>query len=147
MYYQIASILRPIFIESIGDYKIMYDDLNLYSVWYEKHCLFENTSIRSAKEFCNVRVNRKCTIVLVLNTFFVSIHGQTFSKYVDENSWHMRYHFPWVGFYPLPTKVLKGTLLYNELIDNLIEAEKKRTIKSVYKPYLNQNHREKYSRI
>ncbi|MFS0921428.1 hypothetical protein [Brevibacillus sp. 179-C 1.1 NHS] len=147
MYYKIASILKPIIIESMGDYKIMYDDLNHYSVWYEKHCLFENASLKSAKAFCNARLNQNCKIEFVFNTYFLYIHGQTFSKYMDENRWNMRYYFPWIGFYPKPQKVMKGTILYNSLVDDLIKAEKMRMIRNVYKPYFNQKDRDKYNRI
>ncbi|ASJ56837.1 hypothetical protein BP422_26940 [Brevibacillus formosus] len=147
MRYLLATILTPVLIENIGEYGIMYDDLNDYSIWYEKQCLTENTTLKQAREFCKARIRRNGKIVFVLNTYFLNIRGQTFSKYVDEDRWHMRYHFPWIGFYPILQDVKEGTPLFDNLIDDFIEAEKMRRIRNVFKPYLCLKDRERYNRI
>mgnify|MGYP005848910325 CR=1 FL=1 len=147
MHYTLATILQPIQIENMGEYTIKYDDLNFYSVWYEDHCLLENNTLNVARDFCKARLNRDCKIIFVFNTYFLSIRGETCSKYVNENRWHRRYHFPWLGFYPIPQKIEKGALLYESLINEFIEAEKKRRISSVYKIYFTQKERERFNRI
>ena len=147
MHYILASILTPIFIEIVGEYTIKYDDINFHSVWYEENCLFENTTLEDARDYCQARLDLNGRIVFVLNTYFLSIKGQSFSKYVDEDCWHRRFHSPWIGFYPIPQNVKKGSSLFESLMNNFMEAEKMRRIKSVYKPYFTSKDRERYNRV
>ncbi|MFS0555926.1 hypothetical protein [Brevibacillus sp. 179-C9.3 HS] len=147
MHYTIATILQPIEIENMGEYTIKYDDLNYYSVWFKQLMLLENITLNVAKEFCKARINRDAQIVFVFNTYFLNIRGETWSKYMNEKTWHRRYHFPWIGFYPIPQKIEKGTLVYESLINEFVEEEKNRRISVVYKSYFAQKKREKFNRI
>ncbi|WGV60426.1 hypothetical protein QIH01_04660 [Brevibacillus brevis] len=147
MHYQITNILTPIFIENVGEYTIKYDDLNYYSVWFKDHCLMENATSAGTREFCEARLNRNGKIVYIYHTHFLYIRGETYSKYLYEEQWHRRYHFPWIGFYPVPQKVNQGTPLYESVFNDFIEAEKLRKISRRYKPYFNIIDREKYKKI
>ncbi|GED73131.1 hypothetical protein BRE01_68330 [Brevibacillus reuszeri] len=71
MHYILARILTPVVIEKVGDYTIMYDDIYHHSVWGEKHCLLENTTLDDSREFCKVRLNLIGKIVFVYNTYFL----------------------------------------------------------------------------
>lgn len=147
MYYTIVDVFPAIPIERMGNYWIKYDDYVFYSVWYDKHCLLENTTLASAREFCSARINQRCEIVFVLNTYFVYIRGQVFSKYVDQERWYRRPYRPWIGFYPIPEKVRFGSLLYISLAQDCIEAEKAGKISLFYKPYYNENDRCIFNKI
>ncbi len=147
MYYRIATILKPVFVESIGEYTIKYDDIYSHSVWYEENCLKENISFATARDFCRARLSLDGRIVFVQNTYFLSIRGHSFSKYIHEEHWHRRFLVPWTGFYPIPQKVEKETSLFNNLIKDFVEAEKTKRIRSDYKPFLTFKERIRYNRI
>ncbi|MCC8438565.1 hypothetical protein HP567_028940 [Brevibacillus sp. M2.1A] len=147
MYYVLAKVCKPILIEQIGDYSIKYDDYVFYSVWYGKRCLLENASLVNARDFCIKRIDINGEIVVVLNTYFLSIKGECFSKYIDQTCWHRRYHAPWIGFFPIPQRVDKRTLLYERLFKDFIEAEKNGEISHRFKKYFSQQERDRYNRV
>ncbi|MFC8689553.1 hypothetical protein [Brevibacillus porteri] len=147
MYYVLAKICKPILIEQMSDYTIKYDDYVFYSVWYEKRCLLENASLVNARDFCIKRINMNGDIVVVLNTYFLNINGECFSKYMDQDQWHRRSHAPWIGFFPIPQRVDRETSLYERLFIGFIEAEKKGEISHRFRKYLTQQERERYKRV
>ncbi|MGG1660971.1 hypothetical protein [Brevibacillus sp. NRS-1366] len=147
MYYRIATILTPIFVETIGEYTIKYDDIYSHSVWYEENCLIENIPLVTGRDFCRARLDLDGQIVFVHNTYFLSIMGQSFSKYIHEERWDRRFHVPWTGFYPIPQKVRKETPMFKNLIEDFVVAEKTKQIRSVYKPFLTIKERNRYNRI
>lgn len=147
MYYVIADIYPAIPIEKMGDYCIKYDDFVFYSVWYEEKCLFENTTLESAREFCSQRINLDCEIVFVLNTYFLSIRSQVFSKYTDQEQWFRRPYMPWIGFYPIPEKIRNGSMLYFRLVRDFLEAEKANKISLFYKTFYNEHDRHCFNRV
>ncbi|WP_289140138.1 hypothetical protein [uncultured Brevibacillus sp.] len=147
MYYKIATILTPVLVEAIGEYCVKYDDIYSHSVWYGENCLIENITFATARDFCRVRLDLNGQIVFVHNTYFLSMRGQSFSKYIHEDRWHRRFHAPWIGFYPPPKKVDKETPMFKNLIKDFVEAEKTKQIRSVYKPFLTLKERNRYNRI
>lgn len=147
MYFNIVEKCTPITIEQIEEYTIKYDDFVFYSVWYEERCILENVTWKAAREFCKVRINRSCEIVFVLNTYLLTIRGHYFSRYVDQEAWHRRHHVPWIGFYPIPEKVEKESLLYTCLIRDFIEAEKTGKISLYYKSFCTARDRHIYNRL
>lgn len=147
MYYTIVATFSPILVERMRDYSIKYDDFVFYSVWYKERCLFENTTLAAAREFCSERINQSCKMVFVLNTYIINIRGQYFSRYIDQEKWYRRPHFPWIGFYPIPEKVENGSLLYISLINEFIESEKKGEISLFYKPFNTEKERMRFRRI
>lgn len=45
-------------------------------------------------------------------------------KKIDQNRWHIKAFAPGIGSYPIPRRVEKGTVLYELLFTQFIEAEK-----------------------
>lgn len=147
MHYSIAEITEPVFVEQLMEYIIMYDDFMFYSVWQEGRCLYEHATLPECREFCLRRTGKSGELFFMYDTYLLYIHGHCYSKASNEDRWRRRYHKPWIGFFPNPQKIERGTEEYENLVTDFLEHESTGRVSPFYTAYLTPRDRCRYNSV